>query len=111
MRRNVAGAVLAAVVVAGGCSTPVYTSATAVSDLERQSHLTAVQANCIVTAIRRHFALEIEALQRANKLSVLPADQLKLQVDGALAALSAPTGSDQNFARNAIAGCAPGALR
>jgi hypothetical protein len=104
-------AVIAVAVVAGACSTPVYTSDMAVRDLERQSGLTHLQAECIVTAIRRHFDAEIEQSQRANRLSALPADQLKLEVDGALAAIRAPTGAEQGVARKAIAGCAPGMLR
>jgi hypothetical protein len=104
-------AVLGLAVVAGACSTPVYTSASAVRDLERQSHLTPKQAQCIVKAIRGHFETEIEAKQKANKLSPLPADRLKLEVDGALAALRAPTGAEDDVARVAIARCAPDALR
>jgi hypothetical protein len=104
-------AVLGLAVLAGACSTPVYTSSSAVRDLERQSGLTPTQAQCIVTAIRRHFETEIEAKQKANKLSALPADRLKLEVDGALAALRAPTGAEENVARVAIARCAPGALQ
>jgi hypothetical protein len=104
-------AVLGFAVLAGACSTPVYTSSSAVRDLERQSGLTPTQAQCVVNAIRRHFETEIEAKQKTNKLSALPADQLKLEVDGALAALRTPTGSEEDVARVAIARCAPGALR
>jgi hypothetical protein len=111
VRRSFAVVVLAVAVSAGACSTPVYTSASAVRDLERQSNLTSTQAQCIVTAIRRHFEVEIEAKQKANKLSALPADRLKLEVDGALAALRTPTGTEQGVARVAIDRCAPGALR
>jgi hypothetical protein len=95
---------------AGACSTPVYTSGRAVRDLERQANLTHTQATCIVSAIRKHFEDEIKAAQKANGGSAIPADDLKLQVDGALAALKDPTGSDRDAARTAILRCAPGAL-
>ena len=111
MKRTFVVAVLAAVLVAGACSTPVYTTDTAERDLERQAQLTPAQAACIVTAIRTHFEAEIEQSQTANKLSVLPADQLKLEVDGALAAIRAPSGTETDVARRAIAHCAPGSLR
>jgi hypothetical protein len=111
VKRSFAVAVLAAVVVVGACSTPVYTTDTAVRDLERQAHLTQTQAECIVSAIRKHFETEIEATQKANKLTALPADQLKLEIDGALAAIRAPSGTETDVARRAIASCAPGALR
>jgi hypothetical protein len=111
VKRSFAVAVLAAVVALGACSTPVYTTDTAVSDLEHQSHLTHTQAECIVTAIRKHFETAIEASQKANKLTALPADQLKLEIDGALAAIRAPSQTETDVARRAIAGCAPGALQ
>ena len=111
MRRRFALAVLAAVVVLGACSTPVYTTDTAVHDLERQSHLTHAQAECIVGAIRKHFETAIEAAQKTNKLTALPADQLKLEVDGALAAIRAPSRTETDVARRAVAGCAPGSLQ
>jgi hypothetical protein len=110
VRHHLAVAALAIVVVAGACSTPVYTTDTAVRDLERQSNLTHTQAECIVTAIRAHFDVEIKATQKANKLTALPADQLKLEVDGALAAIRAPSGTETDAARLAVARCAPGAL-
>jgi hypothetical protein len=103
--------VLAAVVAIGACSTPVYTTDTATRDLERQSQLTPTQAVCIVTAVRKHFEAEIKAGQKANKLTALPADRLKLEVDGALAAIRAPSATETDVARRAIAGCAPAALR
>ena len=103
--------VVALVVVTAACSTPVYTSDRAIRDLERQSHLTTTQAGCIVTAIRRHFETEIEHTQKANHGSRLLPDRLKLEVDGALAALRAPSGSENLAARTAIAKCAPAALR
>jgi hypothetical protein len=96
---------------AGACSSRVYTSDKAVRDLERQSHLSHAQAECIVTAIRRHFEVVITASQKANKGSPLPADRLRLEVNNALAAIRAPTGSEQAVARAAIARCAPDALR
>ena len=105
--------VVVAVVIAlaaGACSTPVYTSSRAVRDLERQSNLTHSQATCIVDAIRKHFEDEIKAAQQANHGSKIPADDLKLQVDGALAALKQPSGSDEDAARTAILRCAPDAL-
>ena len=113
VRRKLAAAVLAvvAVVAVGACSTPVYTTDTAVHDLERQSHLTHTQAECIVRAIRKHFETAIEATQKTNKLTALPADQLKLEVDGALAAIRAPSRTETDVARRAIADCAPGALQ
>jgi hypothetical protein len=94
----------------GACSTPVYTSGRAVSDLEKKADLTHGQATCIVGAIRRHFEDEIKAAQKANHGSAIPADDLKLQVDGALAALKEPAGGDQAATRTAIVRCAPGAL-
>jgi hypothetical protein len=108
--RTLAVAILAVAFLVGACSTPVYTTAKAVRDLELRSELTHAQATCIVTAIRQHFANVIKASQRANKGSPLPADRLKLEVDGALASLRAPTGSEELAARNAISRCAPGAL-
>jgi len=111
VRRRFALAVVAAVVVLGACSTPVYTTDTAVHDLERQSHLTHTQAECIVGAIRKHFETAIEAAQKTNKLTALPADQLKLEVDGALAAIRAPSRTETDVARRAVAGCAPGSLQ
>jgi hypothetical protein len=111
VKRSVAIGVLAAVVAIGACSTPVYTTDSAVRDLERQSQLTHTQAVCIVTAIRKHFETEIEAAQKKNKLTALPADQLKLEVDGALAAIRAPSGTETDVGRRVIAGCAPAALR
>ena len=111
MKRSFAVAVLAAVVTLGACSTPVYTTDTAVRDLERQSHLNPTQAECIVTAIRKHFETAIEATQKVNKLTALPADQLKLEVDGALAAIRAPSRTETDVARRAVAGCAPGTLQ
>ena len=82
-----------------------------VRDLERQSNLTPTQAGCVVTAIRRHFETEIAQTQKANHGSRLLPDRLKLEVDGALAALRAPSGSENLAARTAIAKCAPAALR
>jgi hypothetical protein len=111
VRRSVAAAIVGVALVTGACSTPVYTSDAAVRDLERQSHLTHTQATCIVTAIRRHFSDEINSKQRANNLSALPADRLKLEIDDALATLREPNGPDELAARNAISRCAPGALR
>jgi hypothetical protein len=111
VKRSFAVGVLAAVVAVGACSTPVYTTDTAVRDLERQSQITHTQAVCIVTAIRTHFETEIEAGQKANHLTKLPADQLKLEVDGALAAIRAPSSTETDVARRAIASCAPAALR
>ena len=111
MRRSLAVAILFVALAAGACSTPVYTSDAAVRDLERQSQLTHTQAECIVNAIRRHFETEIVAQQKANKLTKLPADRLKLEVDGALAALREPSGAEQLLARRAISTCAPGDLR
>ncbi len=111
VKRSFAVAMLAAVVVVGACSTPVYTTDSAVRDLERQSQLTHTQAECIVSVIRKHFETAIEATQKANKLTKLPADQLKLEVDGALAAIRAPSGTETDLARRAVAGCAPGDLQ
>lgn len=110
MKRRLA-AILSVAVLAGGCSTHVYTSAKAVRDLERQSHLTHTQADCIVTAIRKHFEAVITAAQKANKGSKLPADRLRLEVDGALASLREPNGSDHAATRAAIQRCAPASLR
>ena len=110
VRRAFGLLVLGVAVSVGACSTPVYTSGRAVSDLERQSNLTHTQATCIVDAIRKHFSDEIKAGQKANKGSPIPADDLKLQVDGALAALKEPAGSDEAATRTAILRCAPGAL-
>jgi hypothetical protein len=101
---------VAVALVASACSTPVYTSGRAVSDLERQANLTHPQATCIVDAIRTHFSDEIKAGQKANHGSPIPADDLKLQVDGALAAIKEPTGGDEAAMRAAIVRCAPGAL-
>jgi hypothetical protein len=111
VRRSLAVAVLSLAFVVAACSTPVYTSDRAVRDLERQSQLTHSQATCIVTAIRRHFEGVIKTSQRANKGSPLLADRLKLEVDGALASLRAPTGPEELAARSAVSHCAPGALR
>ena len=69
MKRSLAVGVLAAVVTISGCSTRVYTTDTAVSDLERQSQLTHTQAVCIVTAIRTHERDGYEAVQLAFGLS------------------------------------------
>lgn len=111
MRRALASIVLVCIAFgAGACSTPVYTGDRAVRDLERQANLTHTQATCIVKAIRAHFESEIKAAQKANKGSPLPADQLKLEVDGALAALHEPSGGEQLATRQAIVRCAPGAL-
>ena len=103
--------VLAVAFGLSACSTPVYTSDAAVRDLENRSQLTHREAVCIVGAIRKHFETEINAKQKANNLSALPADRLKLEVDSALAAIRAPSGSEQQVARLAVAGCAPHALR
>jgi type IV pilus biogenesis protein CpaD/CtpE len=111
VRPSLAVVVVAGALAAGACSTPGYTGDAAVRDLERQSHLTRAQAECIVKTIRGHFETEIEAKQRANNLTALPADRLKLEVDSALAALRVPTGAEQELARTAIAACAPAALR
>jgi hypothetical protein len=110
VRRALASVVVVIALGAGACSTPAYTSGRAVSDLESKANLTHSQATCIVDAIRKHFEDEIKAGQKANNGSAIPADDLKLQVDGALAALKAPTGSDEDATRTAILRCAPGAL-
>jgi len=112
VRRRLAAAVLLIGIVLGAsaCSTPVYTSDRAVQDLEQQANLTHTQATCIVAAIRADFVAEIKAAQKANKGSALPADQLKLEVDGALATLQEPSRSEQLATRRAIVRCAPGAL-
>ena len=111
MRRSLSAAVLLGIVLgAGACSTPVYTTDRAVRDLEHQANLTHTQATCIVDAIRAHFVAETKAAQKANKGSALPADQLKLEVDGALATLQEPSRSEQLATRQAIVRCAPGAL-
>jgi hypothetical protein len=102
--------VLVVVAFAAACSTPVYTSGRAVRDLETRSNLTHTQATCIVAAIRKHFEDEIKAAQKANNGSRIPPDDLKLQVDGALAALKEPTGGDEAAAHAAILRCAPNAL-
>jgi hypothetical protein len=110
VRRSLAALLVGVVLfAAGACSTPVYTSGRAVSDLEKRTDLTHAQATCIVDSIRKHFQDEIKAAQKANGGSAIPADDLKLQVDGALAALKEPTGSDVDAARRAIQRCAPGA--
>ena len=111
MRRTVAAAIVGVALVTGACSTPVYTSDAAVRDLERQSHLTHTQATCIVSAIRGYFSDEIKSKQRANKLSALPADRLKLEIDDALATLREPNGPDELATKNAISRCAPAALK
>jgi hypothetical protein len=111
VRRSLAVAIVAVALIAGACSTPVYTSDTAVHDLETRSGLTHTQAECIVNAIRKHFETEIVAKQKANHLTKLPADRLKLEIDGALAALRSPTGAEQLAARRAISTCAPGDLQ
>jgi hypothetical protein len=111
VRRSLAIAVLGVAFFASACSTSVYTSDQAVRDLERQADLTHAQAECIVTAIQRHFEVVIKESQKANKGSPLPADRLRLEVDSALAAIRDPTGSERAVARSAIARCAPGALR
>jgi hypothetical protein len=110
VRRSIAAVVVGVALVAGACSTPAYTSGRAVSDLETKANLTHSQATCIVDAIRKHFEEEIKAAQKANHGSAIPADDLKLQVDGALAALKEPAGSDEDATRTAILRCAPGAL-
>lgn len=110
MRRALALVVVAVALAAGACSTPAYTSGRAVSDLERQSNLTHAQATCIVDSIRTHFSDEIKAAQKAVKGSKIPADELKLQVDGALAALKEPSGGEEAATRAAILRCAPNAL-
>jgi hypothetical protein len=110
VRRSVVAAVVGLTLALGACSTPAYTSGRAVSDLEKRANLTHTQATCIVSAIRRHFEDEIKAAQKANHGSAIPADDLKLQVDGALAALKEPSGGDESAARAAILRCAPGAL-
>lgn len=111
MRRSVIVAILSFALFAAACSTPVYTSDQAVRDLERKSSLTHTQADCVVSAIRRYFSDQIKATQKANKGSQLPADRLKLEIDGALAGLHAPTGAQQLAAREAVVKCAPGALK
>lgn len=88
----------------------MYTSDKAVRDLQQQSSLTRRQADCLVTAIRGYFKRQIVATQKANKGSPLPADRLKLEVDGALAGLHEPTAAQQLATRRAIARCAPGSL-
>ena len=110
MRRRLAVAILSVAVLAGACSTRVYTSDRAVRDLEQKSNLTHTQAECVVKAIRTYFEQQIVATQKANKGSPLPADRLKLEVDGALAGLHLPTAPQQLAARRAIAKCAPSAL-
>jgi hypothetical protein len=110
VRRSLAVAVLVLALLGAACSTPVYTSDKAVSDLQHQSSLTHRQAQCVVSAIRSYFKKQIVATQKANKGSPLPADRLKLEVDGALAGLHSPTADQQLAARRAIAQCAPGAL-
>ena len=104
-------AIVSLALFAGACSTPVYTSDQAVRDLERKSSLTHTQASCIVSAIRGYFSDQIKATQKANKGSQLPADRLKLEIDGALAGLHAPTGAQELATRQAIAKCAPAALK
>ena len=96
--------------LAGACSTPVYTRDQAVRDLQQESSLTRRQAECVVTAIGRYFERQIVATQKANKGSPLPADRLKLEVDGALAGLHEPTAAQQLAARRAITQCAAGSL-
>jgi hypothetical protein len=110
VRRSLIVAIVSLAVMLGACSTPVYTTDTAVRDLERQSSLTHTQATCIVSSIRRFFAQQITATQKANKLSKLPADRLKLEIDGALASAHEPSAPQSLAARRAIAKCAPGAL-
>jgi hypothetical protein len=109
--RRFAVAILGVALIAGACSTHVYTSERAVRDLQRQSQLTHRQAECIVTAIRKHFEGVITAAQKANKGSKLPADRLELEVDGALASIKEPSGNDHAVTRAAIQRCAPGTLR
>jgi hypothetical protein len=110
VRRRLAIAILSVALLAGACSTRVYTSDRAVGDLEQKSHLTHAQAECVVKAIRTYFQTQIVATQKANKGSPLPADRLKLEVDGALAGLHLPTAPQELAARRAIAKCAPDAL-
>jgi hypothetical protein len=109
VRRSFLAALVGVALVAGACSTPVYTSGRAVSDLEVKANLTHTQATCIIDAIRKHFEDEIKAAQKANGGSAIPKNDLKLQVDGALAALKEPTGIDEDATRTAILRCAPGA--
>ena len=109
--RRFAVVIVAVVLGAAACSTPVYTSDTAVRDLERRANLTPTQAECIVSAIRKHFETEVVAQQKANHLTKLPADRLKLEIDGALASLREPTGAETLAARRAISTCAPGDLQ
>jgi hypothetical protein len=111
VRRTLAAAILGVALVAGACSTPVYTTDQAVHDLEHESSLTHTQATCIVSAIRQHFETEVKTEQKANHGSALPADQLKLEIDGALATLQNPSGAEQLATREAIVRCAPGALK
>ncbi|HEX4492850.1 MAG TPA: hypothetical protein VH914_16710 [Acidimicrobiia bacterium] len=110
MRRLLVVPIVVLALAASACSTPVYTSGRAVSDLETKADLTHTQATCIVAAIRKHFEVEIKAAQKANNGSAIPADDLKLQIDGALAALKEPTGTDRAATRTAILRCAPNAL-
>jgi hypothetical protein len=110
VRRTLAIAIIGVALAAGACSTPEYTSSTAVHDLEQQTNLTERQASCIVDAIRRHFETEIKDAQKANGGSAIPAADLKLQVDGALAALKEPSANERVATRDAIGRCAPGAL-
>src|SRR4029078_3524221 len=86
VRRSLTVAIVVLALLGAACSTPVYTSDKAVSDLERQSSLTHRQAQCVVTAIRSYFKQQIVATQKANKGRPLPADRLKLEGDGARAA-------------------------
>lgn len=111
VRRTLVGVIVAVALIASACATPSYTSAQAAQDLEHQAGLTSTQATCIVAAIRHNFEAEIKAAQKANKGSALPADQLKLEIDGALATLQNPSGAEQLATRQAIVRCAPGALK
>jgi hypothetical protein len=110
VRRRLIVTILSVALLAGACSTRVYSSDRAVRDLERMSSLTHTQATCIVTQIRLYFSRQIKATQKANKGSPLPADRLKLEIDGALAGLHTPSGPQVLAARRAIAKCAPAKL-
>jgi hypothetical protein len=110
VRRYLIVAIVSLALLAGACSTPVYSTDRAVRDLEQKASLTRTQATCIVSAIRRYFATQIKATQAANDGTPLPADRLKLEVDGALAGLHKPSAPQDLAARRAVAKCAPGAL-
>ena len=105
-----AAAALVCGLLGAGCSTPLYTSDQGVTDLQTKAHLTHAQAQCVIDAIREHFATAIKAKQAANKLTPLPADRLKLEVDNALATIRSPTVGERTAARNAVFKCAPQAL-